>query len=50
VSERERDLVPPPHDLVQVLKLPHEPITQFTGHACALQSFRSSLTGQALPP
>jgi hypothetical protein len=50
VSERERDLVPPPHDLVQVLKLPHEPITQFTGHACELHSAASLLTGQILPP
>jgi hypothetical protein len=50
VSERERDFVPPPHVFVQVLKLPHVPMTQSTGHAWLLQSFMSLSTGQEPPP
>jgi hypothetical protein len=46
VSERERDCVPPPHDLVQVLKLPHVPMTQSTGHAAVLQSMALLVTGR----
>ena len=50
MSARERAFVPPAHDLVHVLKLPHMPTTQSTGHAVVKQSTTSSVTGQILPP
>jgi hypothetical protein len=50
VTVRERNWVPPPHDLLQVDHEPHAPTWQWIGHAPRLHVVVSDRLPQATPP